>query len=254
MVRNYSTMNHQNKLLEPIVAPAPEKPLMEFVGNNPVLDFHNTLAWPTREGVNDRIRNFDDLAQWSRTSGIITKEEAARLLRRVGKHPKRGVKAVAEARRLRWLLHNALGALAAGERIAVADLDELNYALKRAFKSLQLSASPSGMIWVSDPTAGPAMIVHRLAWETAQLLTSPNLARLRSCANRECGWLFLDTSKNHSRRWCSMGDCGSRAKARRYYRRKKSVKVFPENSSNPSADNSSASDTSHSHLEGETSA
>ena len=224
MVRNYSTMNHQNKLPEPIVTPAPEKPLMEFVGNNAVLDFHNTLTWATSEGVNDRIRNFDDLAQWSLKSSLITKEEAARLRRRVGKRPKRGAKVVNEARRLRSLLHNALGALAAGERIAVADLDELNYAFKRAFKSLQLGASPTGMIWANDPTAGPAIIVHRLAWETSQLLTSPDLARLRSCANRECGWLFLDTSKNHSRRWCSMSDCGSRAKARRYYRRKKGAK------------------------------
>jgi len=247
-------MDNPNDLIQHAVKVAPEKPLMEFVGNNPVVDFHNTLAWPTPEGVNDRIRNFDDLVLWSRTSGLITKEEAARLIRRVGKHPKQGVKAVDQARRLRWLLHNALGALSARKEIAVADLDELNYALKRAFKSLQLGASPTGMIWATDPTAGPAMIVHRLAWETAQLLTSPDLARLRSCANRECGWLFLDTSKNHSRRWCIMTDCGSRAKARRYYRRKKSVKALPENSSDLSADNSSASHTSHSPLEGGTSA
>ena len=92
---------------------------------------------------------------------------------------------------------------------------------------MQLDGARSRVTWTNDPSAGPSLILHRLVWETAQFLTSTDLGRLRICANRECGWLFLDTSKNHSRRWCSMADCGSRAKARRYYRRKKKVKDVP---------------------------
>jgi predicted RNA-binding Zn ribbon-like protein len=80
---------------------------------------------------------------------------------------------------------------------------------------------PHGADFVWDQGHADALdlIVRRVLWATAQLVTSPALARLRQCANRECGWLFLDTTKNNSRRWCSMEECGSRDKARRYYRR-----------------------------------
>ena len=56
---------------------------------------------------------------------------------------------------------------------------------------------------------------------TTQLLTAPELPRVKQCAGRGCSWLFLDTSKNGSRRWCEMEVCGSRAKARAYYARRK---------------------------------
>ncbi len=74
--------------------------------------------------------------------------------------------------------------------------------------------------------AGPDPDVHDvLAAELGpgelSLLTSPSLARVRHCASASCGWLFVDVSRNHSRRWCDMEDCGNRAKARRHYARLK---------------------------------
>ncbi len=194
---------------------------MEFIGNHPVLDFHNTLAWPTPDGVNERIRDFDDLVLWSRTSGLVTRPEAARLLRDIARHPAQRTRVISEARRLRRLLHDVFGAIAERKRIPAAQLDKLNREVKRASGSLELGVTATGLNWTNDPATGAALILHRLVWETAQLLTSADSQMVRSCANRECGWLFLDTTKNHSRRWCSMSDCGSRAKARRYYRRNK---------------------------------
>ena len=64
-------------------------------------------------------------------------------------------------------------------------------------------------------------ILWRILWEAADLLTSDRLAQVKLCAGEDCGWLFLDASRNQSRRWCSMSDCGNRAKAKRYYRRHK---------------------------------
>jgi len=61
-----------------------------------------------------------------------------------------------------------------------------------------------------------------VAVSAAGLLTSPQLVRLRDCANTACGWLFIDHSKNASRRWCDMGECGNRAKARRFRERQRS--------------------------------
>jgi predicted RNA-binding Zn ribbon-like protein len=68
-----------------------------------------------------------------------------------------------------------------------------------------------------------AKLLGPIAWSAAELLTSEQLPSLRECAGEACGWLFLDLSKNHSRRWCAMNDCGGREKARRYYQRKKST-------------------------------
>jgi len=63
-------------------------------------------------------------------------------------------------------------------------------------------------------------VVH----DAAGLLTSEKLDRVEECADDRCGWLFLDVSRNRSRRWCAMEDCGNRAKARRHYKRKRAVR------------------------------
>jgi predicted RNA-binding Zn ribbon-like protein len=61
-----------------------------------------------------------------------------------------------------------------------------------------------------------------IAWSAADLLTGPRAQRVRQCADEKgCGWLFIDESRAGTRRWCSMGECGNRAKARRHYLRRK---------------------------------
>jgi predicted RNA-binding Zn ribbon-like protein len=69
--------------------------------------------------------------------------------------------------------------------------------------------------------AGPAVLRLRIVEAAVALLLSDAIAQVKSCPG--CGWLFLDATKNHSRRWCRMSDCGARAKARRYYRRRKNL-------------------------------
>ena len=69
-----------------------------------------------------------------------------------------------------------------------------------------------------DPTT-PALLVSRLALATGELLHRPDLSALRRCDGDGCGWLFLDTTRNHSRRWCDSLDCGNRARVRAYARR-----------------------------------
>jgi predicted RNA-binding Zn ribbon-like protein len=55
----------------------------------------------------------------------------------------------------------------------------------------------------------------------AELLASDNLPLVRACSSKTCQWFFLDTSKNHRRRWCSMKLCGNRAKVRKFYARQR---------------------------------
>ena len=91
-----------------------------------------------------------------------------------------------------------------------------------AFVALQAGG---GLVW-SDPAAGaPADPLWRpvwpVLWSAGDLLTGPLRARVRRCADPQCGWMFLDTSRSRPRLWCSMADCGNRAKARRHYARKR---------------------------------
>ena len=73
-----------------------------------------------------------------------------------------------------------------------------------------------------------AKLLGPVVWSAAELLTSGKTDQVKCCASETCGWLFLDNTKNHSRRWCDMADCGSHAKAKRYYRKKLSVSVRVE--------------------------
>ncbi len=76
--------------------------------------------------------------------------------------------------------------------------------------------------WAWPTAAGDlTSMLWPVAWSASQLLTSPELARVKTCANERCGWLFIDSSRKHNRKWCQMGVCGNRAKARRFYERQK---------------------------------
>ena len=84
-----------------------------------------------------------------------------------------------------------------------------------------LSARDGGFAWAAGAPGTPLRRpLWPVLWSAADLLTSDRLARVRSCGDPRCGWLFLDTSRNRSRRWCDMADCGNRAKARRHYARR----------------------------------
>jgi len=97
----------------------------------------------------------------------------------------------------------------------------LNHALHDAPPRAFLEQANGNYGWRIDakPTA-PGLLAPVL-WSAADILVGPDSARVRECANHRCLWLFLDDSKNGSRRWCSMQMCGNRAKAQRHYLRSK---------------------------------
>ena len=183
--------------------------------------FNNTVAWETGGLVNDRLGGFAALVEWARASGLLRAGEAEAIRRREGKEPWRTAAVLAQARELRAVGHAILSALARGKPPGEMALRAFNQALALGTPSLGLEVRRGRLGWVHVSEVAAETILHRLAWGMALFLTSPELDRLGLCANAECGWLFLDTTKNRSRRWCSMAECGSRAKARRHYARKK---------------------------------
>jgi len=99
----------------------------------------------------------------------------------------------------------------------------LNETLSQALSRLQLLIDKKKEFVLNWDYQGLELVMWPVIWSAAQLLTSPQLARVGRCANPACGWMFFDTSKNRSRRWCSMKYCGNVAKARRHYRKQRSA-------------------------------
>jgi len=185
------------------------------------ISFNNTTSWTGAGPSNDRLETFPDLLGWSGANGLLDAPEVRALEERAASDPWLAATVLGQARELRSVLHQILAALAGKREPGPLALRTFNQALRSAAGQLALTWREGRPSWGLDCGATLDTIVDRIAWAAAQFLTSPELARLGLCANPECGWMFLDSTRNHSRRWCSMQDCGSRAKARRYYRRRK---------------------------------
>ena len=128
-------------------------------------------------------------------------------------------KDVARMQRFRATLRRILSAEAAGAGASQADLGALNRVLAAAGarRGLVPTVRGYGWGWLDGPM-GPERALWPVAFSAARLLEGPNLSRLKSCDG--CGRLFLDASRNRSRRWCDMQGCGNREKVARHRARK----------------------------------
>jgi hypothetical protein len=114
--------------------------------------------------------------------------------------------------KLRDALRAIFSAEARGRTAGQAPREALRRELARAYLAPRLETRPYNLSWGGG---GRAAIVR----SAVELLTSEDRSRLRVCAGEDCDWLFVDGSRNRSRRWCDMSTCGNRAKARRYHER-----------------------------------
>jgi predicted RNA-binding Zn ribbon-like protein len=186
------------------------------------LDFTNTLAW--RGSVPDEsLHGLPDLAQWCASSGSLLAGAIEASGAWAERHPARAAAIFRGAIAIRETVYRIFHAVAGGSAPAEKDLSELNRALEETPARSALQRIGDGFGWRLEGTrllAAPALLAPVL-WSAGDLLTGPQLARVRECANDKCLWLFLDESKNGTRRWCSMSACGNRAKAHRHYARLK---------------------------------
>jgi predicted RNA-binding Zn ribbon-like protein len=199
---------------------------MKLVGGNPGLDFVNTVggrtAGPGSESrvANDKLRDYRDLVAWNRHAGLLSEARARGLVRAAERAPREAARVFARAVKLREALHRLLRALLDGRRPDPADLAVLNAELAAVRSGERLVPGPEGLRWEPDDARERLDSVLRPVCRGAEaLLTSGNLSRLRACAGEGCGWLFLDRSKNRSRQWCTMEDCGNASKVRRFRER-----------------------------------
>jgi predicted RNA-binding Zn ribbon-like protein len=185
------------------------------------LEFANTADWHAAEQPVELITSYGDLVAWAQRVGMISAETAESLQKRAAAQPALAAQIHAWAIELREAIYRIFVAHAEGKSPDSADLALLNEALPRAYATPELVATATGYSWYwRGDENGLDGILWPILRSTARLLTDGDLARVGQCADdRGCGYLFYDTSRNRSRRWCDMNACGNRAKSQRHYAR-----------------------------------
>jgi predicted RNA-binding Zn ribbon-like protein len=191
------------------------------------LDFTNTIRGRPLSDKVELINRYRDLLSWSRQATILTPGETEALAEMARQHPRAAADALAQALSLREALYGLFSARAAGLPAPAADLHTINKAIGKAMARAGLSLSAGGGFEWSWPDV--PLGLDRVQWwvarSAAEVLTSADLTGVRECAGYDCGRLFVDGTKNRSRRWCDMASCGNRAKGRRHYERRKSARA-----------------------------
>jgi predicted RNA-binding Zn ribbon-like protein len=195
---------------------------VRLLGGVLCLDFANTANWHKSDQPVELLVEYADLVGWAGHTNIVNDDEAATLLRQAAYRPAEAEAVRQRAVALREAIYRIFVAIADTERPEVDDLELLNQELLPALSHARIVEADHGFTW---DWADDRQTLDRMLWpvarSAAELLSSAQLNRARQCADDRCGWLFLDMSRNRSRRWCSMDECGNRNKARNYYRRQR---------------------------------
>lgn len=207
----------------------------EFLGGQLALDFVNTASAREFGPLKDRLATYADLVAWADQAQALPDCVPADLLKAAEQHPRIAAQTLEEARALREALFRVFKAFAAtgathttAGAAPPADMALLNAQFRRANAHRTLccttpnSRGAPTFEWSWDQGGAE---LERVLWPVvlaaAELLTAGEPTRLKECGGHDCSWLFLDQSKNRSRRWCSMQDCGNRVKAKRHYESKR---------------------------------
>jgi len=190
-----------------------------LIGGELCLDFANTLYGHSDTPIHEYLQNYRDLLFWSRHAGILTKKEAHGLLQKANQRSNEAKFAFHRAIALREVIYRIFANLARACSPKADDLNVLHTAWLEALAHSRLLKTSTGfrLDWKNEYP------LDRLLWPIVDsannLLISGEAQQIKQCSG--CDWLFVDRSRNHLRRWCSMNVCGNRAKMRRRLARRK---------------------------------
>jgi predicted RNA-binding Zn ribbon-like protein len=181
------------------------------------VDFANTVEWRGGSNPVEKMPDYDRFLQWGVKSTALSEAGADSLRREAAAHPSKAEAAFTDAIALREAIYRVLFAVANNLPRHREDVDLLNRWYQRAMSHKGLADTGEYFLWTWE---GEETSLDALTWRVAQsagnLLTSRFAQRIKSCPGESCAWLFVDTSRNGSRRWCEMQICGNRAKVRRH--------------------------------------
>ena len=205
---------------------------MKLVGGRLFLDFINTSGGrrpdPSHRKAHsdaviilgDKLNDYFDLLAWGRHTDLISEADLPMLIREAGRREDEASSVLERARAFREAGYRICVSILRGRPAQAADLEFLNREIAIARCHERLTATSDGFVW-EWMSAGVEL--DRMLWpvarSAAELLTTGDLSRLHACGGQDCGWLFEDSSRNRSRNWCTMQDCGNVAKVRRFRRR-----------------------------------
>jgi predicted RNA-binding Zn ribbon-like protein len=186
------------------------------------LDFTNTISSYLKEEPSEYLASYRHLVLWGRQAGLLDEADAQHLMQEGERRPQEAEAVLRNAVELRGALWRIFTSVAHDRHPDPQDLQTLNTALQDSLCKQRIAQAGNEFHW---EWTGDQDALDRMLWpvarSAAELLASGDLRRVTACEGDTCGWLFLDTSRNHSRRWCSMSDCGNRAKAKRHYHRER---------------------------------
>lgn len=168
----------------------------------------------------ESLQGLPDLFTWLASTKALPERAVAEFQRWFDAHPADAAIVFGEAIEIRETIYRLLRS-AAALTPASEDLRRFNRVLSEVAPRAHLDRADGGFGWRIEARPTAAGMLAPVIWSAADILAGPDSPRVRECANERCLWLFLDDSKNGTRRWCSMQSCGNRAKAHRHYLRQK---------------------------------
>jgi predicted RNA-binding Zn ribbon-like protein len=202
---------------------------LRFVGGDAALDLVNTADWTPKGLVHERLFDYRQLLAWALGAGVVSLEELSRLRSRAEAQPAAAAHLLDRARALRRTLQQLFRSIADSDPSSEG-WEAFNDELAATLARLRISATEStpsrggarrrsqGAVaswsWVGQGEALDS-VLWPVVWSAARLATSDEASRIRVCAGSDCGWMYVDRSRNRLRRWCEMKTCGTAAKSRR---------------------------------------
>lgn len=188
----------------------------ELSGGALCLDFANTVSDRHTTAPIERFETLDDWLQWASRAGLLAAAELRTRMREARRHPHAAARTLADVRDCREVIYQVCSEAAAG-RDLTASLARFSTLLARILPLTTLEATSGAVRWTyTGPRRANDALLWPVLWSAAELLASDRRTRIRECEARDCGWLFLEASAGHRRRWCNMRICGNREKLRRF--------------------------------------
>jgi predicted RNA-binding Zn ribbon-like protein len=196
----------------------------EYIGGELSTDFVNTKSGRLGGAGHEHVQTYADVVEFARLAGALRPAEVKRLIAEAERRPERAAQIHRRAVALREATFRAFDRIVQEKEPAGEDIDTISTEAADAHGHAQVIRRRDGYGWdwvETDDLARPLWPIARAALD---LLTSDeDRELLRQCSDDTCAWLFVDRTKNHSRRWCDMNTCGSRNKVREFRQRQKRV-------------------------------
>jgi predicted RNA-binding Zn ribbon-like protein len=190
----------------------------DFCGNHLAIDFTNTVGDRGADPA-DRIehfKTFGDIVAWAEARGVISRSAAAALRQKANADADGANRAWRSALEFREALYNVVAAASSNRRSRPADLAVVNEHVGKTFSGATLAQSGERFSLETRAEEWLDPVLRPVIRAAVDLLTSDELTRVGRCADDDCAWLFLDTTRSRTRRWCDMSSCGNRNKVRRF--------------------------------------